>query len=390
MLSSGGDRGPPSADALRRVFEAPRPFTVGLEEELMLLDPLTFDLAPRAPQVLERVDGDGRFKLELPAAQLEILTQPRATVGEAIAELGEGRTDLARATDGLVRLAASGVHPAAAIEGRLNRGERYQRTAERFGVYARRQLVFALQVHIAPGGAERALAVYNALRSHLPEVAALAANAPFHGGRDTGLASVRPKIAEELPRQGVPPPLRSWDDYAAALRWGAAAGAIAEPSSWWWELRPHPTFGTLELRVPDAQTTLAEAAAVTAFAQCLVAWLAERHDAGEALAVDDEWRIAENRWSAARDGVEGTLADLDSGERRPTRQLLLERVDQLSAVAGRLRCEPELGSARRLIAVNGAMRQRAVAGERGVEALAGWLADGWLDRDRALEAGGPG
>ena len=97
------------------------------------------------------------------------------------------------------------------------------------------------------GGHARTLAVYNALRSHLPELAALAANAPYYAGRDTGLASVRPKICDLLPRQGVPPAIPSWDAYVSALRWGAAAGALPEPGRWWWELRPHPDHGTLEL-----------------------------------------------------------------------------------------------------------------------------------------------
>jgi carboxylate-amine ligase len=374
----------PSGDELWRVFEAPRPFTIGLEEELMLLEPQTLDLAPRAPEVLERVDGDARFKLELPAAQLELLTSPRGSVTEAIAELAAGRVELARASAGLVTLAGAGVHPFAAPEGELNPGSRYQRTADRYGPIARRQLVFALQVHVAPGGAERSLAVYNALRSHLPELAALAANAPFYDGADTGLASVRPKISELLPRQGVPPALASWDAYAEALRWGAASGAIAEPSSWWWELRPHPAFGTLELRVPDTQTTVAEAAAVAAFAQCLVAWLARRFDAGETLAVADDWRIAENRWSAASAGVEGELADLESGELRPTREVLLERLEQLGPVAEQLGCVAELESVRGQIAENGAMRQRRVAAEDGLEGLARWLAGRWLEGAGAL------
>lgn len=370
---------PPSAQTLREVFERPAPFTVGLEEELMLLDPQTLDLAPRAPEVLKGLDGDGRFKLELPASQLELLTSPHATVGEAVAELAEGRAHLARATEGQVRLAAAGVHPFAATEGELNPGPRYEHTAQRYGRYANRQLVFALQVHVAPGGAERSLAVYNALRSHLPELAALAANAPFHGGEDTGLASVRPKIAEALPRQGVPPPLASWDAYAEALRWGVAAGATAETGAWWWELRPHPAFGTLELRVPDAQTTLGEAAAVAGFAQCLVAWLAQRFDAGKSLPVIEDWRIAENRWSAARHGVEGELADLQSGVPRATRDVLLGRLDELAPVAAHLGCEHELAAARDLVAVNGAMRQREVAAERGIDGVAAWLADRWLE-----------
>ena len=376
---------PITGESLRAAFDSPPAFTIGLEEEVMLLDRETLDLAPRATEVLARLDGDPRFKLELPAAQLELLTSPHALVADAVAELAGGRVGLARATEDIVRLAAAGVHPFAASEGSLSPGPRYQRTARQYGRLANRQLVFALQVHVAPGGADRGLAVYNALRSHLPELAALAANAPFHDGLDTGLASVRPKIAEILPRQGVPPALRSWDEYAAALAWGAAAGSIVEPSAWWWELRPHPAFGTLELRVADAQTTLPEVAAVAAVAQCLVADLAERHDAGEVLPVVDDWRIAENRWSAARDGVEGELADLETGERAPTRERLTELIDGLGPVAHKLGCERELDSARGLVAENGALRQRAVAADRGLEGLVGWLSESWLSASRGGE-----
>src|SRR5207302_7619401 len=131
----------------------------------------------------------------------------------------------------------------------LNRLERYERTIREYGVRAQRQLVCALQVHVSVGDADGALAVYNAARSYLPLLAALAANAPFYEGHDTGLASVRPKLAELLPRQGVPPAIASWEAYAGALSWGAGTGAFPDPGMWWWELRPHPQFGTLEFRV---------------------------------------------------------------------------------------------------------------------------------------------
>ena len=146
---------------------------------------------------------------------------PVRTVPEAVAELAAARRALA-ARRGAVRRgsAAAGVHPFAAPLGELNAGERYDLTAGEYGDIARRQLVCALQVHVAVGGADRALAVYNALRSYLPDVAALAANAPFHGGRDTGLASVRPKICEQLPRQGIPPAIACWEAFADALRLG--------------------------------------------------------------------------------------------------------------------------------------------------------------------------
>jgi carboxylate-amine ligase len=351
--------------------------TIGLEEELMLLDPQTFALTPRATEVIELLEGDPRFKLELPAAQLEIATRPHPRVGDALAELGTARSDLRTATDGLVLLAAAGVHPVSPCIGPLNVGGRYERVAKEYGTLASRQLVFALQVHVAPGAADRALAIYNGLRSYLPDLAALAANAPFLEGRDTGLASVRPKISELLPRQGIPPAIESWAAFAEGLHWGRSAGTVPE-GSWWWELRPHLRFGTLELRVPDAQTTLAETAGVAALAQCLIGRLADRLDAGEALPVHPSWRIAENRWRAARDGVEAEFADLSTGERTSVRRRLTELIGELEPVAHRLDCVEELELARGMAAENGAIRQRAAAADAGVSDLPRWLSARWL------------
>jgi carboxylate-amine ligase len=325
--------------------------TVGLEEELMLLDPATLDLAPRAAEVLERVRGDPRFKPELPAAQLEIVLPPAATVGEAAAALRAARADLVEAARGIGVLAGAGAHPFAALEGELSESERYEALRREYGPIARRQLVFGLHVHVAVRPARRALAVFNAVRSYLPLIAALAANAPYHAGADTGLASVRPKLAEQLPRQGVPPPLASWDELGDALRW-----ARIEHAQWWWEARLHPGFGTVEVRVPDTQTTVGETAAVAAFVHALVAWLAERDAAGEHLRVAPSWRIAENRWSACRHGVEGAMADLVTGDRAPTRERLATLLDELAPPARRIGCAGELASVD--LGANGATRQR--------------------------------
>ena len=144
-----------------------------------------------------------------------------------------------------------------------------------------RQLVFGLHVHVAVRGADRALAVHNALRSYLPELAALAGNAPLHDGRDTGLASLRPKLSELLPRQGVPPAFASWEERAELERWGRRGGVFPAAGEPWWELRAHDEHGTIELRVPDTQSTPEEAAGVLALAAALIATLAGRHDAGE-------------------------------------------------------------------------------------------------------------
>jgi glutamate---cysteine ligase / carboxylate-amine ligase len=366
------------APMLRRRFDEVQGGTVGVEEEIMLLDPQTFDLAPLSMRVLERLGGDPRFKPELPAAQLEILTSPETSARAAVAQLVAARRDVAVAAAGLALPAAAGAHPFAAPEGELNQGPRYDAIRREFGVLARRQLVSSLQVHVAVGGAARTLAVYNALRCYLPELAALAANAPFYAGADSGLASVRPGICTLLPRQGVPPRLDSWDQFAEHLRWGLAAGALPDPSRWWWELRPHVVHGTLELRVPDAQTTLDEAAGIVAFAHALVAFLAQRYDADEALPDAHAWQIAENRFSAARYGVQGTLADLASGRRQCTRERLLELIDEVHPVAQSLDSAELLAQTRRSIERNGALRQREACPGSGPRALGPWLARQFL------------
>ncbi len=370
------------AAALCAAFDAPgRPdLTVGLEEELMLLDAGTLDLAPRAAEVVAQRADDPRYKLELPAAQMELVPPPGRPGGAAAAVRAGARRDLAAGLerDGL-RAAAAGAHPFAAPVGVLNAGPRYEAIEAEYGPVARRQLVFGLHVHVAVAGADRALAVHDALRGHLPELAALAAAAPYHDGRDTGLASVRPKISELLPRQGVPPALGSWAAVADAMRWGAASGTVPEPRRWWWELRLHPSYGTVELRVPDAQATVGDAAAIAAVAHALVARLAARHDAGEPLSSAPTWRIEENRWAACRHGLDARLADLATGERRPARERIAALLDELEPQARDLGCAAELGGARALLEHNGAQRQREVGADGGPRAVAAWLADRLLD-----------
>jgi carboxylate-amine ligase len=147
---------------------------------------------------------------------------------------------------------------------------------------------------------------------------------------------------------------------------------------WWWELRPHTSFGTLEVRVPDAQVTVDDAAAVIATVHALVAWLGERHDAGEPEPPPaPTWRIEENRWQALRHGLHGTLADLETGEPTPTRERLHALLDELAPHAGALGGEAELRHARRLVESNGAMRQREVHSSGGIRGLTEWLVEGF-------------
>ena len=349
--------------------------TVGIEEELMVLDPRSFDLAPRAHELLSALEDDPRFKPELVASQIELVTTPCATVGDAAGQLREGRRRLREGAAGEVALAGAGAHPFTPVAGVLNEAETYRHTREEYGWVARRQLVFGLHVHVRVPGAERAVAVYNGLRSYLPEVAGLAANAPFYAGEDTGLASIRPKVSEKLPRQGVPPALGSVEDLAQALAWGSRAGVLQGPRNWWWELRLHPFHGTVEVRVPDQQSTVEDTAAVAAVAQSLVAHLATRFDDGERWGSYPTWRIEENRWSACRHGLDGTFADLGTGEPRSARERVQELLAELEPTARALGCSEELASACGLAEQSGAQRQREAGSRGGPGAAARWLAD---------------
>jgi carboxylate-amine ligase len=364
--------------AVRARFSTADPLTVGLEEEVLLVDPIDWSPAPRSHQVVERA-ADARVKVELPACQVELATRPHRSVRAAVAELAALRFLVARSCDAAVIPVAAAVHPLAKGPCDLVRTDRSLKIASDYGEVAARQLVGSLQVHVAVGDPDSTLAVYNALRGYLPEVAAIAAAAPFHEGSDTGLASVRPLIAGQLPRQGVPPELPSWEAFAEELRWGAVAGGVRDPGCWWWELRPHVAYGTLEVRVPDVQPTLVAAEGVATLVHALVVHLAARHRAGEDLGMPKSWRIAENRWSALRYGLDGHLADLESGRLVPTRDRLAALMELVEPGA------PDgLGAARALLDRAAVDDLRAV----GIAGALPWMADVFAPADALIDPGG--
>jgi carboxylate-amine ligase len=354
----------PTAEELRRRFDETTPFSVGLEEEVLLMALDGHDPVPWAPQVIERAGRPSQIKEELPTCQVELVTQPHALAESATAELDAARHLLAGACEGLARPAAAAVHPHADAFAGGPRSERHQVLLDRFGWAAERQLVSSLQVHVALGDQDVVLPTYNLLREHLPVLAALAAAAPYHGGVDTGMASIRPLVCGQLPRQGIPPVLHSWEHYAEELAWGIGSGSLHDVKQWWWELRPHPLTGTLEIRVLDAQPTVAASRSLTALCVAVVRLLADQVAAGRGPEPADSWRIEENRWSALRDGMGGTMADVRTGEAQPTR-VVAERLLAHAAPYG----EPALVGAHALLDRNAAAALREV----GVEAAVEWL-----------------
>jgi carboxylate-amine ligase len=358
-----------------RSFDHELSFTLGVEEELMLVDPHSFDLAPVVDEVLGWCGGDRRFYRELRAAQLEIVTPVCASAADACRELASARRELVELLDGRYRLLAAGTHPFSTRHGEITDAERYRQLADEYTFAATRSLVCGLHVHVAVSDHCRALAVYNALRSYVPELAALGANSPFVDGADAGMASVRPKFNEVYPRSGIPPLFDDWSQFVAFVDWGRRGGLFPDATHCWWEMRPHPVHGTIEIRVADTQTRLGDATAIVAIIQALAAMLAARWDAGESLPRHDTHRITENAWRAHRYGVRGWLVDLDTGRRMETRERLIRLIEELEPYARSFGATEQLRDARALVVGNGAERQRYVAEREGTLGLARWLAD---------------
>lgn len=349
-------------------FEQAGGLTVGIEEELILLDPQTLAPAPAAARTLDALGDDSRFTRELKEAQVEILTPPCRSAAEAGRELAAARRVLVECLRGRFRVASVGMHPLVPSLGRITEDRRFRELEDEYQWVARSSAGCGLHVHVAVGGAGRSIAVFNAARGYLPELAALSANSPFRDGEDTGLASVR-QLGETFPRTGIPPAFSGWRGLVAFLEWGRRGGLFPDATHFWWDLRPSLEHGTIELRVADAQTRVEDSTAVAALFACVLADLAERYDERERLPVPPTHLIAENSWRAMRYGVAGRFVDLETGEPQPARERIAALIDRLEPVADRLGCGDELRHARTLLAGTGADRQRYVAEREGMDGL---------------------
>jgi carboxylate-amine ligase len=332
-------------------------WTTGVEEEVMLVSPGTWMPASRCEDVLGALpEGVAECaRAETHGSAIELATAPSRTVGEAAAQLSSLRSSLASTLDGLgLRAAGSGTHPTARWEDvEVSPGARYQFVHASMRELARREPTFGLHVHVAIPDAEKALRALNAIREHLPVLLALSANSPFWQGRDSGLASARTPIFQAFPRTGPPRWFTDYAEYVEAIDVLVRCDAIPEPTFLWWDARLQPRFGTLEVRIMDSQITIADTAAIAALVQCLV-----RLDA-DPVDVPDEV-LSENRFLAARDGMEARLVEPSLWGRRPVRERLAELVCACETVARELGCADELADVERLAGAPGAARQRAM------------------------------
>jgi carboxylate-amine ligase len=289
--------------------------SVGVEVELQLVDPETFDLTPAAPRLLEQLGDLPRIKPEIFQSMIEVNTGICANAAEARRDLEATVTRLRAAcrAEG-VRLASAGSHPFALHRERLLfPDDRYVDLIDRNRWVARRLMIFGLHVHVGMRDGEHATQLLNGALHYLPHLLALSASSPFWQGSDTGLASSRTIVFEASPTAGHPCTYPTWKAFEAFYDAMIASNAIRSIKDIWWDVRPHPDFGTVEVRICDGVPSLTRTAQVVALVHALFAWLDARHQAGERFSPPTPWIVRENKWRASRFGLDARFVLDDSG-----------------------------------------------------------------------------
>jgi glutamate---cysteine ligase / carboxylate-amine ligase len=346
------------------------PFTIGIEEELMLVDSETLDLAQGIETILADL-GQGyatSVKPELLQAVLEIATEPCADLEEAGSQLAALRLTVGESAqrNGML-LAAGGTHPTARWEDQqvVDR-PRYRQLIEQLGWIARQELIFGTHVHVGMAGADKAIYVADGLRRHIPLLLAISSNSPFWCGENTGMMSARTPIFRHFPRVGVPPHYGSWEIYSSRVELMMAAGAIEDYTYLWWDVRPHPDLGTVEIRVFDQQTRLEDTIALASLAISLAHRYAANFDDEKPLVEVPTELIDDNKVRAALRGLEGDLVDFPRPRQAPAADLARETIEEIAPDAEALGCAGALAGLDALLeSGTGARRQLRVLEERG-------------------------
>ena len=338
-------------------------FTIGIEEELMILDSETLALANAIEAVLEEYGETDDVKPELLEPVLEIATSPHpdtAAAGRQLRELRRGVNEAA-GRRGLC-LGSAGTHPFAMWEDqRVSSRPRYRELISALRFVARQEIIFGLHVHVGVDDPDKAIHIANGMRVHVPILFALAANSPFWRADQTGFASTRMPIFRAFPRVGIPPHYEDWADYERRIGFMVESGVIEDYTFLWYDVRPHPNLGTVEVRAMDAQTRVEHTLALAALTQAMVKELAEHFEAGKQLGRYPYEMLDENKWLAARHGLEGELVDLPSQERVATKELTKRLLDRLREHAQDLGSVDELECIDDLLTRgNGAQRQVVV------------------------------
>jgi carboxylate-amine ligase len=336
----------------RDLFESSTDFTVGLEEEFALLDPSTLELTHRFEELHAACMDDellaDSVAGELIDTEIEIRSGRGESFAEAVERQREHRARLFSIAEGMgIALAAMGTHPwANYLDQRIIHTEHYKRLREELRWVAQRNNTWSLHVHVGIRGAERAIAVCDHLRGVLPALLAASANSPFLDGQNTGLHSVRTEIfTRTFPRCGVHEPFGDWATYADFIDLLVRTNSIVEATQLWWSVRPHHAFGTVELRICDAQTGGEESFGLAALITACIAQAALDYDQGRLPEPQGQREIEENLWRAIRHGLDGKMIDFERREEVPTRAAVERLLEWTAPACAALGLRPELPEA---------------------------------------------
>lgn len=341
---------------------SPEP-TLGVECELLLVDPKTWQCVNRVPELLAIIGDVEWAKPELLQCIVEVITTPCRTVADVKKELVEKfrKTEAAANQLGLTTCFV-GTHPTALWSDMLiTENQRYMTLVNKMQWPARRAMIMGLHVHVGVKSAEKAIAIFNAMTTFLPHLLAVSAASPYFMGEETGLASSRIKVFEAMPTAGLPQRMLNWAEFQRFMKTLIHAGAIQSIQEIWWDIRPHPRFGTLEIRICDGTPDLDDVLALVAMCQCLICYLEDLYDAGEELPIHKYWFIRENKWRATRWGLDADIVHSDDGGTRQMREDLEKLVRILTPFAVQQNCLQELQHVGKVIDRGGSYdRQRAV------------------------------
>ena len=338
-----------TGSVLDHAFGTGDPYTLGVEEEYQLLDGNTLDLVQHIETMLDAVSGhelEERINRELMQSVIEITTPVCRTAGDVMRELVKLRgyvTETAHSKG--LRVGSAGTHPFSLFERqRITARDRYRALIDQMQYVARRELIFGMHVHVGIDDPEKAIKVVNGLLPQIAPLLALSASSPFWRGEATGLASSRQMVFSAFPRSGPPPRFRDYADFAEVVGQLERSGCIADYTHIWWDIRLHPRLGTVEIRICDAVTQVEDAVAIAAFCQALVKQLSEHYDAGEEIPSYHRILTSENKWLAARYGLEAPVMDLATARRNrvPIARLIRRTLSEIGPHARDLGSEREL------------------------------------------------
>ncbi|MDX6580943.1 MAG: glutamate---cysteine ligase / carboxylate-amine ligase [Solirubrobacterales bacterium] len=359
---------------LEHEFTGPE-FTVGIEEELMILDPDGWGLAQRIEDLLAACppEIEGQVKPELFKAVLEIATKPHDDVAAAGRELVALREAVIEITESAgMAIAAAATHPfARPADQEIVDRPRYHELVDELGIIALNELIFGTHVHVGIEGADRAIYVADGIRRYLPLFLALSANSPFWEGERTGLMSSRVPVFRSFPREGIPPHYGTWEIFSHRVEMMMRAGAIEDYTFLWWDVRPHPNLGTVETRIFDQQTRVEHTVSLAALVVSLAHRMCGLYDDDEPLVEYPTELIDDNKIRAARHGTDGKLIDFRAGRQVPAPEMARTLVARLAPNADELGCRAELdGIEDLLVNGTGAHRQIEIADRNGQDLAA--------------------